>query len=171
MTCHYYKEKHPDTASEKTLVNPLEFNDRLPAHGSESKLQVSVTRYYIAKIKTTMKNTHCRHKQSQRLTCKHVIHKQMCFRCASLSWSPWGTRSYTTCAWISSRGLIDWQQSWALHPHLFISEGDKKRKTYARLVESLACVLKLCNGASLTHFTHLLDTHQDEKSGAVWMRV
>lgn len=53
----YYKEKQSDEVSEKMLVNLEEFNDRLLAHGSDSKLQMSITGYYIAQIKTQAKDT------------------------------------------------------------------------------------------------------------------
>lgn len=55
--CGYYKEKHSDEVSEKMLVNLEEFNDRLLAHGSDSKLLMSITRYYIVQIKTPTKDT------------------------------------------------------------------------------------------------------------------
>lgn len=36
-TARDYKEKLPDEASEKMLVNLVEFNNRLPAHRSEGQ--------------------------------------------------------------------------------------------------------------------------------------
>lgn len=88
-TCRYYKEAHPDGASEM-LVNSVEFNNRLPTH-AELKLQVLVTGGYNTHIKTTTKNNmNCRdpqiHKDSHSNIHTNVF--QMCV-IVSVSWSTW----------------------------------------------------------------------------------
>lgn len=71
------RERRSDEASQKMLVNVNGFNNRLPAHGSESKLHVSITEYYTAHIKTRITdNTHRRdtisHTSSAKLTRRLV---------------------------------------------------------------------------------------------------
>lgn len=75
MTCHYHQGKSSDEASETTLVNLKEFN-KLAAHGSESKLQLSITGYYIAHIKTpTLDNMHGRNTTSHTRLQTHKCSK------------------------------------------------------------------------------------------------
>lgn len=70
------------------LVNLKEFNNRLAAHGSDSKLQLSITGYYIAHIKTNGRNT-TSHTHVHRTTntakpkyTQRLVQTQMCSRCA-----------------------------------------------------------------------------------------
>lgn len=129
-TLRYNKEKCSVEASEKMLVNLEEFNHRLSAHGSESKLQVSIPAYYIAHMKGATLSiirtveTHNRphkwpqtHKWSK--TRVHTTDTQTCSRCASLSWLA-GRRDsekrlYNICADVIMR-----PNKLALQPHLFI---------------------------------------------------
>lgn len=66
------------------LVNLEEFNDGLPARGSESKLQMSITAYYIAHMKGATRTVETRnpprkcpqtHKYSDTRICTTHTHK------------------------------------------------------------------------------------------------
>lgn len=91
-TRHYYK----DEASEKMLVNRQDFNDRLPVHGSESKLKVSITGYYTARVKTPTCTVETRNQPHKYTAKTHIYTKarantnvfQMCV-IVSVGWSRW----------------------------------------------------------------------------------